>query len=342
MSIVKIAEAASVSVSTVSRYFNRPDSLSPQMVDKIRSAIEKVNYRPGIVRPGPKTENRVGIRNGAIAFLSLYDYPPEEMLRKPVMPLLIGSIQTELSNKQLSLFLGNVDKHGRLPDCISPKYCDGIIFFGRHSDSEIGAKLAKKLPDLPAVWCFREHIDADNHYDHVFYDNASVGPIAANYLAGRKHRQVAVFHTDLAHTAYRLRVETFMETAKRLGMKPTLFQAPAGKAFNINECFRGLAADFLRGGAKETGAFFCVDQDMLGIYIELLAAGFDARKLDMIGCNADEISLQFIHPRPATIDIKVTQIGKMAVDQLLRRINGDNGSTASEIFIKPELVPGGR
>ena len=81
---------------------------------------------------------------------------------------------------------------------------------------------------------------------------------------------------------------------------------------------------------------------MLGIHVELLAAGYPARALDMIGCNADEVALQYLSPRPATIDIKISQIGQMAVDQLLRRINGESCGAVNEIFVKPELIKGER
>ena len=52
MSILDIARAANVSVRTVSRYFNRPELLSPEIAAKIEDIVTKRNYRPRIVRPG--------------------------------------------------------------------------------------------------------------------------------------------------------------------------------------------------------------------------------------------------------------------------------------------------
>ena len=63
MSISDIAKDANVSVSTVSRYFNRPELLSPEIAAKIEDIVSKRNYRPRIVRPGPKANGRIGIRN---------------------------------------------------------------------------------------------------------------------------------------------------------------------------------------------------------------------------------------------------------------------------------------
>jgi len=39
-----IAEFADVSITTVSRYFNKPDKLSPKTIERIESAIESLNY----------------------------------------------------------------------------------------------------------------------------------------------------------------------------------------------------------------------------------------------------------------------------------------------------------
>ena len=48
----KIARTANVSISTVSRFFNKPESLSPQIAAKIEKVVAQTNYRPRIVRPG--------------------------------------------------------------------------------------------------------------------------------------------------------------------------------------------------------------------------------------------------------------------------------------------------
>ena len=339
MSITEIARTANVSVSTISRFFNKPESLSPQIAARIEKVVAETNYRPRIVRPGPKVASRVGIRTGVIALVSLHNFSLEQMWRLPVLPILIGSVQSTLLRRQLSLFLGNLDETGRLPECVSTRRCDGVIFFSKPTTSKAAAGFRKSLPDLPTVWCFREHADEEHRFDHIFYDNAAVGPMAAEYLASRGHRKVAFFNTNPSHTAFSVRENGFCERARTLGMEPRIFKVKQSER-EMRKNYQKLAAEFLRNADGITGAFFCVDHDMLGIHLELLAAGYPARSLDMVGCNADEVALQYISPRPATIDIKIAQIGQMAVDQLLRRINGESCGAVNEIFVKPELIKG--
>ncbi len=163
-----------MSISTVSRFFNKPESLSPQIAAKIEKVVAQTNYRPRIVRPGPKAASRVGIRTGVIALVSLCDFSLEQLWRLPVLPILIGSVQSTLLRRQLSLFLGNLDKDGRLPECVSSRRCDGVIFFSKPPTPEAAAGFRKSLPDLPTVWCFRDHADEEHRFDHIFYDNSAI------------------------------------------------------------------------------------------------------------------------------------------------------------------------
>ena len=271
MSIFDIAKDANVSVSTVSRFFNRPELLSPEIAAKIEEIVAKRNYRPRIVRPGPKGNERIGIRNGVIALVSLTDFSPADMWRMPILPLLIGSVQSILLRKQLSLFLGQIDRNGRLPECVSPRRCDGVIFFSKPHDPEILARFRKSIPDLPAVWCFREHADDEGRFDHIFYDNAAVGEIAADDLASRGHRKVAIFNLDSSHTAYpeRESSEYGMQAFCRIGgtrirperiwnPRPEIHSGRKGDRRSILLCRSGYAGNLHRtpGGGiqcKKTG-----------------------------------------------------------------------------------------
>lgn len=341
MSIVEIAKQAGVSISTVSRYFNQPDKVSHDAAGRISAVTTRLNYQPDIRRPGPKTSERVGIKTGTIAFLSLGDYAPEKMLKMPAFPVLLGSIQRTLIERQLSLLLAHLDPgSGNIPGCIDPRFCDGVILFGRDDRPGLKENLVRKLGELPAVWCFREHCDEERRFDHILYDNRAVGAIAAEYLAGRGHRKAAVFNTDPTHGAFSVRVPTFRKRAEELGMEVREFVS-SGRGGDIDR-YRELADAFRQEGADVTGAFFCADDIMLGVCNELRAGGTPVDELDSIGCNADEVLLRYLSPRPATIDIKMAQVGEMAVLHLLRRINSERNGYSSEIFIKPELVKGDR
>ncbi len=340
MSIVEIAKKANVSISTVSRYFNKPDKVSPKAAARIKAAVEKYDYQPSIVRPGPKVASRMGIRTGAISFLALGNISPEEMLRKPALPILIGSIQNALLDRHLTMQLAHVTDGKRLPEVIDPRNSDGVILFGKPSNPEILKRLIDLRSKLPMIWCFREHEDDNRLFDHIFYDNMAVSTIAVDYFLSRGHKKAAVFTSDPEHGAFQERVERFVKYSHEAGLKPIVFSASPGK--KDVAAFQELAGAFMKDRQGISGAFFCADDIMLGVYNELRAAGYEIEKLDMIGCNNDEVLLRYISPRPATIDIKIAQVGEMAVSQLLNRINGENSEYSTEIFIKPDLIGGSK
>ncbi len=338
MSIVEIAKAANVSISTVSRYLNRPEKVSPEAAGRIREIISRVNYQPSIRRPGPKTEGRAGIRTGVIVFLSVSDLSPEEMLRRPAFPILIGNLQRVLIEKQLTLQMAHLTPDQSIPACLDAKNCDGVIIFGHSESPEIFQLLQKQLANIPAVWCFREHNDPDHRFDHILYDNSAVGVIAAEYLSSHGHRKVAVFNSNLEHTGFCERIHRFTQRAAELGMQVTSFDSKREDESTVT--FRKLAGEFQKNSDGITGAFFCADDIMLGVCNELRAAGYPTGRLDAIGCNAEEALLRYFSPRPASIDIKMGKVAELAVSHLLRRINAEGTPYSCEIFVKPELVVG--
>ncbi|MBN2641028.1 MAG: LacI family DNA-binding transcriptional regulator [Victivallales bacterium] len=337
--ITQIAEEAEVSISTVSRYFNNPGKVQPRTAERIQRVVTRHNFELDIRRPGPKTLERVGIHSGVVVFLFLGKIQPDKLFSYPAILQLFGSIQAEVNRRGLSLIMTNLQENGKLPACIDPKLCDGLILFGKPDEHKVMKQLHRVFETIPAVWCFREHCDDNGETDHVFYDNEVVGRLAADYLASRNHKRVAVFNPDAEHTAFSTRVARFAEKAIELRMQSDLLVLPR-ETTPVTAGYGLLADKYLSICDEVPAAFFCSDDTMLGIWNELRARGVDMRKLDFIGVNADEIILRFMDPRPATIDIKMSQVGEMTVDLLLNRINGVSSDYRSEISIKPELVPG--
>jgi len=328
-----------VSVSTVSNFLNHPDKVSPATAEVIRAAIEKHQWRPDIRRRGPKNAERVGVRTGNILLLTMTNYSPQEMIKMPTTSMLFYSIQYELNLRQFSMILSGVGENGELPGVMSSQSCDGVILMGKPS-KQTEAGLNRRLEKLPSVWCFRECPQVAHQMDHVLYDNRVIGGMATDYLHSHGHRQVAVINAGRFHEAYIERKECFIRQAERYGMKVCVVDhAPSAKYATAAD-FSEMTDEFLRQSNKEvSGAFFCSDDAMLGFYNELRFRQGSEPQLDMIGCNANEDLLRYFSRRPASIDIRLEEVGKMTVELLLRRING-NSSCFSEIFIKPELIPG--
>ena len=87
------------------------------------------------------------------------------------------------------------------------------------------------------------------------------------------------------------------------------------------------------------GMFVASDDLMVAIYHRLRQEGFEpGRDVVLIGCNKDVPYLEQLHPRPATIDIRLDLVGERAVDQLLWRMSHPSDEGQTDVLIKPVIV----
>lgn len=341
MSITQIAKEAGVSITTVSRFFNDPSKVAESTARRIRRVVDRNDYRPDARRPGPKTIDRVGIRSFTVVFLSLGPFSPERMMCESAFPSFLGALQSALSARKISMTMAHLLPNGEIPPAADPKYCDGLILFDRPAHEKTKQALRNLYRRLPTVWSFREHCDTFNEVDHVFYDNSVIGVMAADYFAKRGHKKVAQFNLDVDHKAFRERMNTFELKCASLGIEVVRCEASLPVPYGTTR-YNYLAELFLKQTDGVTGAFFCSDDVMLGVTMALQSHGFNLGRLDSLSVNADNGVLNFFYPRPATIDIKMDTIGKITVEQLLKRIAGTEEESRTEIYVKPELIPGER
>ncbi|MBR0458835.1 MAG: LacI family DNA-binding transcriptional regulator [Victivallales bacterium] len=337
MTIKNIAKLAGVSVSTVSRYFNMPEKVSPLVAKKIREVSERLKYKPRMHRPGPKTMERIGIRSGIIVLLFLGNVGPEAVQTFPSMSLYIAAIQDELNRRHLSLIIERVKDSEELPEIVSRRYCDGVILYGIPQTEKIRRELRKALKILPAIWTGMNSDPSFPNVDRVFYDNDAIGTIAADYLCEHGHREVAVISTDQNHPAFPGRVAHFVKQANLLGMHCLVLEANSKNYPSYVAVCKRIAKVLQEKAANATALFFCSDDSMLSTIMEMRANGCDTSRYELLGVNHEYAYLRFFEPPPASIDFKPVSLGRTTVDQLLRRINGREEEMPVSIIIRPEV-----
>ncbi|HEU0185816.1 MAG TPA: LacI family DNA-binding transcriptional regulator [Blastocatellia bacterium] len=337
MSILKVAEEAGVSPATVSRFINNRVSVSPEKARRIHKAMLKLNYTPSVSRPGPKTADRRAIKTGNITFLSLSDLDPTAMFRMPVFPSLLGGIQQALSEYGLNLALEHYT--GSMPRTISRNRTDGVLIFG--ALQPMPKNLHEALLKVPSVWVMRAHSDNRNEFDHVFYDNDAVGPLAARYLLERGHRRLAFINPQITHTAFPARRDAFAQTVQQSGAQVTVWEITEEETNrSAAQGIERIVQDMASSPQRPTGIFVPADDYLLSVFHALRVFGLiPQRDVELIGCNNDQPSLAKMHPRPATIDLNVNVVGRRAVEQLLSRM-ADPDDPLARIKLQPTLIEG--
>lgn len=338
MSIKDIARMAGVSVSSVSNYFNRPERVGVATAARIRAAVARTDYKPDARRPGPKTGDRVGVHTGNVAFFSLYREPPAQFLMRPGIPQLLGGVRQALDARGLNLLLAGTGEQGELPGGLDARSCDGVIVFGGASLKPL-AHLRAVLGELPAVRCFYPAGEGSPEWEGVAYDNRRAGEIAAEFLFRQGHRRVAVFNSDDADAVFRRRLASFRRVVRSYRMEVAEFTVPAASSLPRALRCRNLAEQFRRSPAAPTGMFFCSDDTLAGVCRELRGGTRELELRHVVGCNADEMVLDTFAPRPATVDLRFAEIGRLAVERLIARLRGMEPD-GPETVVRPMLAPG--
>lgn len=211
---------------------------------------------------------------------------------------------------------------------------DGVLFFGPRSDrSRLGTETAR-TPVVQLLGPARE----PGEWDGVDYDRVMVARLAADYLKREGCRKVAYLGSPFERANY------FAAEATALGLKPVVVTRPdlfvlEGRAQTTNleslrSAWREVAA------AKPDGVFVYADQLTNALYGILAAEGVrPQRDVKLVSCNAEAAFLSALDPRPATIDIHPTEIGRRAVDLLIGRIETPS-APPSTVCLRPRLIEG--
>ncbi|HCE45160.1 MAG TPA: hypothetical protein DET40_16595 [Lentisphaeria bacterium] len=340
MSIKDVAKVANVSIGTVSHYLNGSRVVSSDKAQKIAKAIAKLGYRVKTRRPGPKTSRRVGVKTGAVMLLALTEFPPDRLHKMPVLPELFGGIQDFLFNHGMTFIFEQCSPLKPVPEMLDRRFCDGVIVMSIGPEFKIDPKVLGKLNEIPFVHCLRRQAHINLKADLISYDNDIIGGMAAKYLLGRGHRRVVYFNSINEHTPYLIRGEAFAEACHDYGMKVDVLETNSGKDDTSLADYGFLAEAFMRLKGEPAGAFFCADNCMAGVGIALGKLGFNISQLDMIGCNNEEQFLDLFVKRPASIDIRIADIGRASAERLLSRINGLNNFKSDEVVLEPKIVEG--
>ncbi len=334
--LADVARAARVSVASVSRFINAPRSVSQAMGEQIAAAMGETGFSPrrsvgagvgALVRSGPRL----------VAVLTLGGLSPRAMMAMPVFPWLFSGIERALAAVRCPLVYCHYSGCGPLPEVLHHRQLDGLLVLGRLAS--IPSALRQRLRAQPSVWMMREHSDPACSIDHVFYDNALVGRIAADHLLGLGLRRLAFINDEPGHSAFLQRRDCFLAAAREGGGQAAAYEVGSEGCGDLRAALRGA----LRANPAPAGLFLPSDDQLTRAYSLLAQLGnAPGPQLRLIGCNHDRALIVRLAPTPATIDLHLDLIGERAVHQLLARLHQPAGPPM-QLFVTPTLVmPAGR
>ena len=327
----EIAMKAGVSPKTVCNVLRSPESVRKKNVDSVHKALRAL----GVSDPDTMKVRRRSTRPRQTKSILFFESDaPAGSLNLPVFSRIIHGAENRahLLGWQFGLRHGNAKEP--LAEALRNFRGGGVILFSNRVPHR---ELQKVIPGVPVVRVLGAPNDRPD-CDTVDYDRIEVASIAARHLQEKGCKKVGYLGTPS------LRRNAFLSAAKDLGLqivdstiKDLFFSDARSQVVNQEALQAGWAKI---SGSSPDGIFVYSDQATASFYGLLAEQGIrPGRDIEVVSCNAEEMFLSPLKPRPATIDICSAEIGSRAVDALLWRMENREASPVS-LLIRPKLVPG--
>ncbi|OIJ41554.1 LacI family DNA-binding transcriptional regulator [Massilia timonae] len=307
-----VARLAGVAPMSVSRALNNPDSVSPEILQRVREVVDRVGYVPNLLAGGLASK--------------------KSRMVAAVVPTISGSVFLEmvqaltdgLAARGYQLMLGQAgyenSREDALLEAIIGRRPDGVVLTGiMRSEQGRRRLLASGIP-VVETWDL-----TDSPIDMlVGFSHEQIGKAVAEYLHGRGRRKIAAISADDERAVRRNRqfADTVLALQPGLGTDrkavPTcIVPAPTSLGSGRTGLRELLARD------PGIDAVFC-SSDMMaqGVLLEALALGIEVPgQLAVVGLG-DLAFSRDLHPPLTTVRIDGTAIGSLAASLIIDRAEG--------------------
>ncbi|MGD7705074.1 LacI family DNA-binding transcriptional regulator [Microlunatus sp. Y2014] len=307
--LVDVAKEAGVSPKTVSNYVNGYPFMSKATTEKVRAAIEKLDYVPNRMARNLRTG-----RTGIIALAV-----PE--LNVPYFAELAGHVTTAAEKHGVTVLIdqtdGEPDRERRVAAGLGPQAIDGLIMSPQGLDGNELASLAA----IPMV-LLGERLHPEG-VPYVGVDNVAAATAATNHLIDSGYRRIAAIGrvSQQQNGTGSLRLQGYQEALAAAGLKPAQGYTRTVAAYERAEGAREM--DALLDLKNPPDAVFCFN-DLLavGALSTLHRRGVTVPD-EVAVMGWDDISeVRYTWPPITSVSVDKAQLAEVAVDHLLALLAG--------------------
>jgi LacI family transcriptional regulator len=302
-----VARSAGVSTATVSHVLNLTRHVSPITRDRVLRAIAALNYQPN--RVARSLRNRKTTTLGVLLPNSA----------NPFFAELLHSIESCCFDLGYSVILGNANDDPKRElfylDVLLSKQVDGILLVSTGAYKEVLEIVTRRR--VPTVMIDRPA--AEPRVDTVYIENEQGGRIATEYLLSLGHRAIAVIGDASPPAPTIERMAGYRSALRAAGLAVN-----EGYIVTSNYMHEGgyrACQQLLHLPERPTAIFACNDMMAIGALCAIHGVGLRVPQ-DISVIGFDDISLaSYTVPRLTTIAQPLAEIGRIAVEYLLQRLN---------------------
>jgi LacI family transcriptional regulator, galactose operon repressor len=316
--MVDVAALARVALKTVSRVVNGEPGVSPELESRVRRAIEQLNYQRDA---NAATLRRLGRKTQTIGLVL-------EDVSNPFSSELHRAVEDAARERGVLVFAGSCDedpeRERELIGSFRERRVDGIIVVPASHDhtylhDERRAGTALVFVDRPA-----SHLGADS----VVSDNVGGAAQAVSHLVKHGHRRIGFLGDLLSISTAEERLRGYREALASAGVRVderlirTELRDPEVAARAIDQML----------ALPEPPTAFFTGQNLLTIGgVHALRQAHREREVALIGF--DDIPLaDMLDPAISVVAQDPQALGRVAADQLFRRLDGDGADAVHQII----------
>ncbi len=301
-----VARLTGVSVATVSRALRNPEKVSPESLDKVHKAIAEVGYRPNML-----ARNIRSARAYAVVVLV-----PD--IANPFYSLFIRALEDRAHQKGYAVLLGDTrgtpERELEYIRRVETRLADGIVQL-RPSSEKSQNNIPADVPGVNACGC--EYTTGPA----IRIGNRGAAKSMVNYLISLGHKRIGVISglKDNPHAIDRL--EGYKEALAEAGIpfeKDLIAEGDFTMWSGLNAAFQ-----FCNMKNRPTAIFSMNDEMAIGAMQTLKSQGIRIPE-DISVTGFDDIAYaKYSDPSLTTISQPAEEMGKMAMDMLLKVIEGE-------------------
>lgn len=322
VTVYDVAREAGVSIATVSRALNAPDSVGKEMRDRVVKAAAMLDYTIDSVGKALRRQ-----RTQIIATML-------PRLDDPMFAIMASSIQETLSSNN---YVGFVQTSGfnnkNLHNCakkLIEKGAEGLIIFGKIEDNNLLNYI--KSQNIPAVTLYSYY--NDSQIPAFGFDNGAATEQLIELLVQLGHQRIAMISGPVdGNDRQAARVAVYQHAMHRIGSEPVVefidmsFELPDGAAALRRIIYHHPEVSALICNRDVIAFSVLAEAKKLGIRVpeQLSLTGFD---------DLDYAAL--FDPPLTTIAVPIEEMGRAAASSLIRHL--DSGTPLSGMRFDTQVI----
>jgi len=318
-----VARVAGVSAKTVSRVFNEDPHVTEETRERVRWAMQKLNYVPNLLARSFRTGSDPAV---GLAVPDIGD---------PFFAEITSSIEIDLVGRGMAVVVSSVgqdaERERSALEALLRRQISGLIVACASADQ---AYLAPWQSRTPMVFVDRPPKGISGVY--VIEDDLAGAREAVMHLASHGHRRVAFLGISTPITTVRRRLKSYRSTVAELGLddRPDLVCMPTSSA---EECAAELVK-LLEAADAPTAVFSATTLCTMALVRALQRAG--RTDVAVVGFG-DFPMAEALTPAVTVLDQDPARLGRIAVERLVECLENPQARVRRRTVLPVHLIPRG-